>query len=100
MSCPSLVKVVEWTVENGQNPHSLLDFLKIPESTAIRICLRKWETTGQGYDTTLKQSGWYELDDEPEDGDVAVVGGESIVTWNLATHLPRDLIQLLVIQGK
>ena len=98
MTCPTLVKAVEWTVDNGQNPHSMLDFLKMSESTTIRVCLRKWGTTGDSYDSLLKSAGWYESDDKPEDGDVAVVGGESIVAWNLATHLPRDLIQILAFR--
>ena len=98
MTCPTLIKAVEWTQENGQNPASMMDYLKMPEATILRICLRRWGTTAQAYDSVLKNAGWYHSSEDAEDGDLAVIGGESIVALNLATHLPREIIQLLAFR--
>ena len=96
--CPTLVTAVDWTLDNGQNPEALKGFLAMPESTAIRLCLRRWGTTAVGYDEVLTSSGWYGLDDDPQDGDLAVIDGRSIVALNRAVHLPRDIIQLLAFR--
>ena len=97
-TCPTLTKAVEWTIDNGQNPASMKPYLDMPESTIIRVSLRRWGSLALAYDSVLREAGWYHWIDAPEDGDVAVVGGESIVALNLATHLPRDLIQLLAFR--
>ena len=98
MTCPALAKAVEWTIDFGQNPASMKDYLQMPESTIIRVALRRWGTLAEAYDSVLRDAGWYHWIDAPEDGDVAVVGGESIVALNLAAHLPRDLIQILAFR--
>ena len=95
-TCPTLEKAVEWTIDNGQNPDSMRPYLQMPESTILRVCLRRWGDTSEAYHWMLTQANWYHLQDDPEEGDLAVLGGESIISENGGVHMPRDLIHLLV----
>ena len=97
-TCPTLETAVAWTLAYRRDPGWMKDYLLMPEATIIRVCLKRWETIGKAFHAALSDAGWQEFKGEIDDGNLAIVDGESIQMMNGAVHMPRNLIQLLAFR--
>ena len=97
--CMNTVK--EWTENNGGDTRLIDESLRMNETTAIRIYLKRYGCIGEAYNQVLTSSGWTWMQEDDyvsEDGDLGILDGEYIYSENGGLHYVRDIIQVLAFK--